>query len=317
MLEQPILGVVMDPIDSIHPEKDTTVAILKEARRRGFTIQYMELQDLFLQYGIAWANSASLELHEDPLNWYSLSKAIAQPLDQCDIILMRKDPPVDLEYVYATHILERAEYNGTLVLNKPQSLRDANEKLFATWFPQCMPPSLVSSSRSILKDFIKAQECVVLKPLDNRGGQNIFKCQENDPNINGILDLLTQHETLHIMAQRFISEISEGDKRILLIDGEPIPYGLSRIPAADDFRGNLAAGGTGVGAELTEREWWICRQIGPTLKEKGLSFVGIDIIGDYLTEINVTSPTCVRELEKIFEINIAAKILDSMIAKCN
>lgn len=317
MLEQPILGVVMDPIDSIHPEKDTTLALLREAQRRGFLIQYMELRDLFLQYGIAWAKSATLELQEDPVHWYTLSEPIARPLDQFDIILMRKDPPVNLEYFYATYILEHAEHNGTLVINKAQSLRDANEKLFATWFPQCMPPSLVSSSKAILKAFIEEQACVVLKPLDSMGGQNVFKCERSDPNINVILELLTQNESLYIMAQGFIPEISKGDKRILLIDGEPIPYGLTRIPATDDFRGNLAAGGLGVGSELTERDRWICTQIGPTLKEKGLTFVGIDIIGDYLTEINVTSPTCVRELEREFAVDIAEKILDCIIAKCN
>jgi len=315
VLEQPTLGVIMDPIESIHPEKDTTLALLREASRRGFELQYMELSDLFLQYGIAWGKSALLTLWDDPDAGYTLSEPIARPLDQFDIILMRKDPPVNMEYLYSTYILEHAEHNGALIINKPQSLRDANEKLFATWFPQCMPPSLVSCSKSLLKNFIEEQGCVVLKPLDSMGGHNIFKCDKRDPNLTVMIDLLTRNGSLYIMAQRFLPEISEGDKRILLIDGEPIPYALARIPAADDFRGNLSAGATGVGCELTERDEWICAQIGPVLRAKGLTFVGIDIIGDYLTEINVTSPTCVRELEKEFEIDIAGKIMDCIMNK--
>lgn len=315
MLERPQLGVIMDPIDTIHPEKDTTLALLREANRRGFALYYMELGSLFLQYGIAWGNCRLLQLNEDKSFWYSLAAPVKIPLDQFDILLMRKDPPVDLSYLYSTYILEHAESNGVLVVNKPQSLRDANEKLFATWFPQCMPPTIVSSSKALLKDFVEEHECVVFKPLDSMGGHNVFKCSMDDPNLTMIIDLLTHQESLYIMAQRFIPEITEGDKRILLIDGEPIPYALARIPATNEFRGNLAAGGRGEGRELTERDWWICSQIGPTLREKGLAFVGIDVIGDYLTEINVTSPTCVKELEKEFEIDIAGKIVDCIIDK--
>ncbi|MBP9764219.1 MAG: glutathione synthase [Gammaproteobacteria bacterium] len=315
MLERPQLGVIMDPLDTIHPEKDTTLALLAEADRRGFALYYMELGALFLQYGIAWGNCRALHLHFDQNPWYSLEAPVSRPLDQFDVLLMRKDPPVNLQYLYSTYILEHAESNGVLIVNKPQSLRDANEKLFATWFPQCMPPTLVSSSQSILKDFVETHECAVFKPLDSMGGHNIFKCQRDDPNLTMIIDFLTQKESLYVMAQRFVPEITEGDKRILLIDGEPIPYALARIPAKNEFRGNLAAGGRGEGRELTERDWWICSQIGPLLREKGLIFVGIDVIGEYLTEINVTSPTCVKELEKAFEIDIAGKIVDSIMEK--
>ncbi|HXH54489.1 MAG TPA: glutathione synthase [Gammaproteobacteria bacterium] len=315
MLERPQLGVIMDPLETIHPEKDTTLALLAEADRRGFALYYMELNALFLQYGIAWGNCRALQLHFDKSPWYSLEAPVSRPLDQFDILLMRKDPPVNLQYLYSTYILEHAESNGVLIVNKPQSLRDANEKLFATWFPQCMPPTLVSSSKSLLKDFVETHECVVFKPLDSMGGHNIFKCQWGDPNLTMIIDFLTQKESLYVMAQRFVPEITEGDKRILLIDGEPIPYALARIPAANEFRGNLAAGGRGEGRELTERDWWICSQIGPLLREKGLTFVGIDVIGEYLTEINVTSPTCVKELEKEFEIDIAGKIIDCLMEK--
>jgi glutathione synthase len=315
MLDRLQMGVIMDPLDTIHPEKDTTLALLAEADRRGFALYYMELNALFLQYGIAWGNCRALQLHFDKNPWYSLEAPVSRPLDQFDILLMRKDPPVNLQYLYSTYILEHAESNGVLIVNKPQSLRDANEKLFATWFPQCMPPTLVSSSKPLLKDFVETHECVVFKPLDSMGGHNIFKCQWGDPNLTMIIDFLTQKESLYVMAQRFVPEITEGDKRILLIDGEPIPYALARIPAANEFRGNLAAGGRGEGRELTERDWWICSQIGPLLREKGLTFVGIDVIGEYLTEINVTSPTCVKELEKEFEIDIAGKIVDCIMEK--
>jgi glutathione synthase len=315
MLDRLQMGVIMDPLDTIHPEKDTTLALLAEADRRGFALYYMELNALFLQYGIAWGNCRALQLHFDKNPWYSLEAPVSRPLDQFDILLMRKDPPVNLQYLYSTYILEHAESNGVLIVNKPQSLRDANEKLFATWFPQCMPPTLVSSSKPLLKDFVETHECVVFKPLDSMGGHNIFKCQWGDPNLTMIIDFLTQKESLYVMAQRFVPEITEGDKRILLIDGKPIPYALARIPAANEFRGNLAAGGRGEGRELTERDWWICSQIGPLLREKGLTFVGIDVIGEYLTEINVTSPTCVKELEKEFEIDIAGKIVDCIMEK--
>ena len=307
----------MDPIQAIHPEKDTTLALLLEAQRRGFELYYMEIQQLFLQYGNAWGNCCELQVYNDIERWYSLSTPIARPLDQFDVVLMRKDPPFTMEYLYSTYILERAELNGTLVINKPQSLRDANEKMFATWFPQCMPPTLVTALKSQLKSFAEEYRCIVLKPLDSMGGENVFRCNFDDPNLNMIIEFLTMRGKRYVMAQQFIPEISEGDKRILLIDGQPIPYALARVPAHDDFRGNLVAGAKGVGRELTERDWWICGQVGPLLREKGLSFVGIDVIGDYLTEVNVTSPTCVRELEREFQIDISGKVLDNIMEKLN
>ncbi len=315
MSERPTLGVIMDPIHSLHPEKDTTLALLAEAKNRGFDLYYMELSHLYLKYGNAWGHCYSLELYPNALPSYVLSKPTARPLDQFDVLLMRKDPPVNMEYIYATYILEHAEQNGTLVINKPQALRDANEKLFATWFPQCMPPTVVSGSKRILKEFIEEQGPTVLKPLNGMGGQNILKTEPGDLNLTVMIDMLTQHGTCPIMAQQFIPAIEAGDKRVLLIDGEPIPYALARIPAPNEFRGNLAAGGQGIGCELSDRDWWICSQIGAVLREKGLTFVGIDIIGDYLTEINVTSPTCLRELEAEFDLNIAGKVIDCIMRK--
>lgn len=310
MSEKPLLGVVMDPIDSIHPYKDTTLALLLKAQARGFELRYMEMCDLSLQYGNAWGRTRPLQVFDDLSHWYTLSDPSWQPLDQFEVILMRKDPPVTMDYIYVTHILERAEQNGCLVINKPQSLRDANEKLFTTWFPQCMPPTLVTCSLPTLKAFAEEHKIIVIKPLDSMGGERVFKCDITDPNLNVILETLTNKGKQLAMAQLYIPEIREGDKRILLIDGDPIPYALARIPASGEFRGNLAAGGQGVGQKLTDNDLSICAQIGPTLREKGLLFVGIDIIGDYLTEINVTSPTCVRELDSAFGLDIAGRMMD-------
>lgn len=309
------LGVVMDPIQSIHPEKDSTLALLLKAQSRGFQLSYLEMQDLYIKYGSAWGHSKALRVYDDSHQWYSLGEAKEQPLDQFDVILMRKDPPVTLEYIYSTYILEHAKANGTLIINDPQSLRDANEKIYITWFPQCMPPTLLSANPEALKNFLQEQETVVFKPLAGMGGRNIFRCDSRDPNVNVILENLTNSGQSYVMAQRFIEEIYQGDKRILLIDGEPIPYALARVPKQGDFRGNLAAGGKGHGMPLSERDEWICQQVGPQLKEKGLVFVGIDVIGDYLTEINVTSPTCIRELEAEFDIDISGQLLDCITEK--
>lgn len=305
------LGIIMDPISDIKPNKDTSLALLLKAQSYGWNIHYLEQPDLFLKYGIAWGRTRPLKVYDHAEQWFSLGPVVEQPLDQFDILLMRKDPPVNMAYIYTTNILDHAERNGTLVVNRPQSLRDANEKLFATWFPQCMAPTLVSAYIPQLKDFVQEQGTVVIKPLDSMGGENIFKSHPDDPNLTVILEILTHHGRNPIMVQRYIPEITqEGDKRIILINGEPIPYALARIPQPGEFRGNLAAGGTGIGVKLTERDRWICAQIGPILREKGLFLVGIDVIGDYLTEINVTSPTCVRELEAQFKIDISGKILD-------
>ncbi len=319
MLDRPALGVVMDPIHTLLPEKDSTIAVLTEAEQRGFELFYLEFPHLYLQYGIAWAHCQSLRISnqtQQNTNWYSLSKPTERPLDQFDVILIRKNPPFDPLYLYATQILEHAESNGTLIINKPQSLRDANEKLFATWFPQCMPPTLVSANKTALISFMEEQECVILKPLNGMGGERIFKCTVDDPNRNVLIELLTDQGTQYMMAQRFIPEISEGDKRIMLIDGEPNPHAHSRTPTAPDFRGNLAAGGQTISQDLTERDRWICAQIGPTLREKGLTLVGIDVIGDYLTEINVTSPGWKTD-DQIANNHITEHVVDCIIDKLN
>jgi glutathione synthase len=231
-------------------------------------------------------------------------------LSDLDIILMRKDPPFDMEYIYTTFLLERAEANGVLVVNKPQSLRDANEKMYTAWFPQCCPPTLVSRNAEQLRAFLQEQGDIILKPLDGMGGASIFRLQTGDPNTSVVIETLTQHQRRFIMAQQYIPEIIHGDKRILMINGEPVPYALARVPAQGETRGNLAAGGQGLGMELSERDYWICQQVGDTLRKKGLMFVGLDVIGDYLTEINVTSPTCIRELDAIYSLNISATLMD-------
>jgi len=307
------IGVVMDSIQSITIEKDTTFAILLEAMRRHFTIHYMEIKDLFLQNGDALATTQLLTVQDDSSDWFSLGQKQTIDLGSLDFIFMRKDPPVDLAYIHTTQLLSLAQQKGARVVNNPQSLRDANEKLFATHFPHCMPPTLVSSQEKQLIAFIHEQHDIVIKPLDGMGGENIFRVQEHDSNTRVIIENLTQKGQTMVMAQRYIPEIRQGDKRILLINGEPIPYALARIPLAGETRGNLAAGGQGVGVELTARDRWICEQIAPQLRAMGLWFVGIDVIGDYLTEINITSPTCVRQLDKHYQLNIAGQLFDALI----
>ena len=291
------LGVVMDPIQSIKYNKDTTLSLLLAAQRQGFKLFYMEQRHLFLQDGDPRAEVRPLTVFEDENKWYELGGASSVPLEELDVILMRKDPPFDAEFIYSTYILEAAERRGTLVVNKPQSLRDCNEKVFATQFPQCTPPLLVSRDQNRLKNFLAEHGDVVFKPLDGMGGTSIFRVREGDQNLNVILETITKYGEEMIMAQKYLPEILTGDKRILVVDGEVVPYSLARIPSEGEFRGNLAAGGYGVVQPLTDRDRWIAEQIAPTLIEKGLIFVGLDVIGDYLTEINVTSPTCVREID--------------------
>ncbi len=305
-----ILGVVMDPIESITVKKDSTFAMLLEAQRRGWGIRYMQPKDLYLEGDRAYALMHHLTLDDNPQNWHQITHQEQTPLDELDIILMRKDPPFDMEYVYTTYLLERAEAMGVLVVNRPSSLRDCNEKLFTAWFPQCCPTTLVTRRHELLLSFLAKQKDIILKPLDGMGGASIFRCRQGDPNTNVILETLTQHEAKYAMAQRFIPEITEGDKRILMIDGEPVPYALARIPKKGENRGNLAVGGTGKGIPLSEQDHWIAQEVGPVLKERGILFAGLDVIGDYLTEINVTSPTCIRELDSQFDLNISAKLLD-------
>ncbi len=309
------LGVVMDVISTIHYKKDSTLAMLLEAQRRGYAVFYMEQTDLYVRDGKVMARMQALQVKADPQHWYQLATPQHLPLAELNVILMRKDPPFNLKYIYSTYLLEQAENAGCLIVNRPQSLRDANEKLFTLQFPQCTPPTLVTSQSALIKAFLAEHQDIILKPLDGMGGASIFRVNQTDPNINVIIETMTQHGTQPIMAQRYLPAVIQGDKRILLIDGEPIPYALARIPAAGETRANLAAGGHGQGVALTERDRWICAQVGPTLKAKGLLFVGLDVIGDYLTEINVTSPTCIRELDAIYQLNISATLMDCIEAK--
>ena len=304
------LGVVMDPIDSIKYAKDSTLAMLLEASARGWELEYLELEDLSLQDGRAFGQMRSLEVRAEANNWFSLAEPRREALAELDVILMRKDPPFDMEYIYSTYLLEAAEAEGVLVVNRPASIRNANEKLFAARFPDCMPPSLVARSAAELLNFLNEYDDIILKPLGEMGGASIFRVRKDDPNTNVIIETLTGNGAHYIMAQRFVPEISAGDKRILLVDGEPVPYGLARIPAKGETRGNLAAGGRGEGVELTERDLEICAKVGPVCRELGLMFVGIDVIGDYLTEINSTSPTCIRELDDLYNLNISAQLMD-------
>jgi len=306
------LGVVMDPIGSINVKKDSTLAMLVEAQSRGWEIHYMEMADLFVDTGVPRARSRILSVSYDASGWFSFHDEQEIDLSQMDAVLMRKDPPFDTEYIYATYMLELAEAAGTLVVNKPQSLRDANEKMFTAWFPQCMPPSLVTRDEARLRQFLRQHGDIIVKPLGGMGGTSIFRVQQDSPNIGVIFETLTRHGELYTMAQRYIPQIVEGDKRILVVDGEPVPYALARIPQAGETRGNLAVGGKGVGIELSARDRWICSEVAPTLVKKGLLFVGLDVIGDYLTEINVTSPTCIRELDTQYKINISAQLFDSI-----
>ncbi len=306
------LGIVMDPIAAIKTYKDSSFAMLLEAQARGYQLYYMEMSDLSLRDGEAFARMSALSVQESGDPWFTLGEPIEQPLAELDTILMRKDPPFDTEYIYATYLLERAEAAGVLVVNKPQSLRDANEKLYTAWFNQCTPPTLVSRRDEQLRAFLAEHGDIILKPLDGMGGASVFRLRAQDANIGVTIEVLTQHGHRYIMAQRFIPEISSGDKRILMVDGEPIPYALARLPAKGEVRANIAAGGRGVGVELSERDHWICQQLGPTLREKGLLFVGLDVIGDYLTEINVTSPTCIRELDNQYGLNISGKLMDAI-----
>lgn len=300
----------MDPIQSIKPKKDSTLAMLLAARARGWTIHYMELADLFIANGEVRAHQRELEVHDDPENWFEAGPLTTGPLSTLDGILMRKDPPFDMEYLYATYMLEMVETAGTPVFNRPGSIRDCNEKLFALQFPQCCPPHVVSRDQDVLKDFFREHGDVIYKPLDGMGGASIFHVAKGDHNLSVIIETLTNHGRRQIMAQKYLPEIRDGDTRILLINGEAVPRGLARIPAEGESRGNLAAGGEGVGRELTDRDRWICEQISPTLVEKGLWFVGIDVIGDYLTEINVTCPTCIRELDRAYDLDIAGDYMD-------
>lgn len=304
------LGMVMDSIDHINIKKDTSFAMLLEAQARGWELHYMEMGDLFLRNGKAFARTRIVKVERNPTKWFEFTSEQTIELSELNVILMRKDPPFDSEFLYATHILEQAENAGVYVVNKPQSLRDANEKLFTAWFSQCCAETLVSSNSAQIRDFLAEQQDIILKPLDGMGGASIFRLKMGDPNISVILETMTNFNQRYIMAQRYLPAIKDGDKRILVVNGEAVPYALARIPMQGETRGNLAAGGSGEGRPLTERDKWIVSQVAPTLKAKGLIFVGLDVIGDTLTEINVTSPTCVQELDAQFGLNIAGMLMD-------
>lgn len=300
----------MDPIEGINTKKDTTFAMLLSAQDRGWINYVMGPEDVWLQDGIAWGRMQRVEVYDDVNDWFRVEEVVEQPLVDLDLLMMRKDPPFNMQYIYLTYLLEQAESQGLFVVNKPSSLRDANEKLFTAWFPQCCPKTLVTSRADLILDFVDSVEDAVIKPLDSMGGHSIFRLSMTDPNRSVIIETVTRNESEKVMVQRFIPDIVYGDKRILMIDGEPVPYALARVPHKEDFRGNLASGATGEGRALTDRDRWLCEQVGPVLREKGLLFVGLDVIGDYLTEVNVTSPTCARELDALFDLDITSEYLD-------
>jgi glutathione synthase len=305
-------GVVMDPIAGIKIWKDSTFAMLLEAQRRGHELWYMEPGHLTVRDGVAFGHMRPLSVQDEPTGWFTLGTGDNRELAGLDFLLMRKDPPFDMDYVYCTYILDLAERAGVTVVNRPQALRDANEKCFITQFPQCCVPALITRHADEIKAFVQEQGLSVVKPLGGMGGDSIFQLRPGDPNLNVILEGMTRGDRELVMVQRYIPEITAGDKRILVVDGEPVPWALARIPGAGDFRGNLAKGGTGKGVALTERDRWICGQVAPELKRRGILFAGLDVIGDWLTEINVTSPTCIRELDAQFGLNIAGGLFDAL-----
>lgn len=309
------IGIVMDPIETVTYKKDSSLAMLWAAQDRGWELFYMTPADLYLDDGQAKGLMRPLSVFREPDHFYELGAVKSAPLADLDVILMRKDPPFDNEYTYATYLLERAEQAGSLIVNKPQALRDCNEKLFATAFPDCSPPHLVTRNAQLLKAFHAEHGDVIFKPLDGMGGSSIFRLKPDDSNVSVIIETLTEHGKTQTMAQKYLPEIKDGDKRILMIDGEPVDYCLARLPAKGETRGNLAAGGTGRAQPLTDRDRWIANQVGPELKKRGLLFVGLDVIGDYLTEINVTSPTCIREIDAAYDTDIGGKLMDLIARK--
>ncbi len=309
------LLVVMDPIGQIKYEKDTTLALLLAAQARGYRLEYAELADLRLRDGVAEVRARRLEVRADAHDWFSLGPPLVGALGAFDVVLMRKDPPFDTEYIYATYILERAELAGALVVNRPGALRDMNEKVYTAWFPQCCAPTLVTRDMDEMAAFAATHGTVVCKPLHGMGGRSIFVLVPGDKNQRVVFETLTDYGERFAITQKYLPEISvSGDARVLLVDGEPLHYALARIPAADDNRGNLAAGAKGVARPLAERDRWLAAQIGPAMREAGMLFVGLDVIGGYVTEINVTSPTGVRELQQQAAVD-AAQLLVQAIAR--
>lgn len=311
------LGIIMDSLESLNIKKDTTLALMEAAQRRNWRVDVIYQKNLILAEGAVTAigREVRLNLKSDP--WFCSSEPVINPLSDYDCILMRKDPPFNMEYIYATYMLDRAEAVGVLVVNRPHTLRDCNEKLYATRFPQCCPPLLVSANADELKNFYREHGDVIYKPLDGMGGNSILRARENEPNLSVMIELLTNSGETPIMAQKYIPEILQGDKRILMIDGAPVEHCLARIPREGETRGNLAAGGRGEVRPLTERDRWIATEVGPDLRERGVIFAGLDVIGDYLTEINITSPTCVREIDAGAGIDIGSKLMDAIEVRLN
>lgn len=306
------IGIIMDPLESLSIKKDTTLALIEAAQKKEWVVDVIYQNDVLLEDGVpsAVARPVNIDLASTP--WYRLGETSCKPLSSYDCILMRKDPPFNMEFIYTTYMLDRAEDDGVLVVNRPHTLRDCNEKLYATRFPQCCTPLLVSANASHLKDFYREHGDVIYKPLDGMGGSSILRARENEPNLSVMIELLTAGGKTPIMAQRYIAEILDGDKRILMVDGKPIDYCLARIPQLGETRGNLAAGGRGEVRPLTERDRWIASEVGPDLIQRGVLFAGLDVIGDYLTEINITSPTCVREIDAGAGTDIGTELMDAI-----
>jgi glutathione synthase len=307
------LGVVMDPIGAITYAKDSTLAMLLAAQKRGFALSYLEQGDLMLRDGIAIGRTRPLTVRADPKGWFTLGEPSSEPLGALDCILMRKDPPFDTEYIYSTYILERAEAQGALVVNRPQGLRDMNEKVYTAWFPQCCAPTLVTRDMGEMAAFLREHGRIVVKPLEGMGGRSIFVLASDDPNARVVFETLTGYGHRFAIVQRYLPEIAtSGDSRVLLVDGEPTPHALARMPTGADHRGNLAAGARGVGRPLNDRDRWLAREIGPAMAARGMMFVGLDVIGGFVTEINVTSPTGIRELDKQFGTDIGALLIEAI-----
>ena len=316
MARRPRLAVLMDPIAAINPAKDSTLAMMLAAQARGVELHYLEQRDLWVRDGVAMARLRPVTLRDDLRDWFTLGEPVVGPLSAMDAVLMRKDPPFDTEYIYTTYLLERAEAAGTLVVNRPQGLRDMNEKVYTAWFPECCAPTLITRDMRDMAAFMTEHGRVVCKPLFGMGGRSIFVLDAGDKNANVVFETLTDYGQRYAIVQRYIPDIvTTGDTRILLIDGEPVEHALARIPSSGDNRGNLAAGAQGIGRPLNDRDRWLCSQIGPVRAKRGMMFVGLDVIGGFVTEINVTSPTGIRELEKQFHVDIAGRFIDAVLAR--
>jgi glutathione synthase len=316
MPSRPSLAVLMDPLEAIKPAKDSTIAMLKAAEKRGCEVLVFGLGDLWSRDGRAFARLLPISVTGDPAAWYRTGEPAVRELGTVDVVLMRKDPPFDMEYIYTTYILERAQVQGVQVFNSPQGLRDMNEKVYTAWFPDCCPPTLVSRDMGAMEAFLAEQGQAVFKPLDGMGGRSIFVVERGDRNARVVLETLTDYGRRYAIAQRYLPEIAEtGDARILIVDGEPVPHALVRMPAAGDHRGNLAAGATAESRALSERDRWLASRIGPALRERGMLFVGLDVIGGFVTEINVTSPTGIREIEKKHGHDVGGMLVDAALKR--